>query len=164
MLILLAVLWFFLLTACAPLSKHDSVLGDIGEVAGRTLLCPITFCVSEIGFYNNWKEEQQAIAHQENVQRYWERYSKLSPEEKDREDARREREKDRQAMREAAALNALGLINQGRGLLGPGYTPPPVRNYDTTMPASNPPVRSRQGVSCISRTSPYGGTVYTDCN
>lgn len=162
-----------LLIGCAPLYPHNTLGEDIGEVALRVVGCPLTLCVTELQLHERRRQQAQAEAHaiaqEKRQQRYQKWYQTLSPEEQAREDYNNmelaERERDRQALREAAALNALGQINQGRGLLGPGYTPPPVHSYTPPTPAYNPPPRQlpRQGVNCISSVSPYGGQVTTDC-
>ena len=145
---LLLILLFTVLAACAPLSKHDSVLGDIGEVAGRTLLCPITLCLSEVGFYNNWQNEQKGAAYNG-----W--YQSLSPERQAAEDQR-------QHEREIAAMQALGMMNSGRGPLGSGYAPPPPIYRRAPMPAYNPPpTEYRKGTNCTSTLN--GNQVYTNC-
>ena len=149
---LIAILSLVILSACAPLSQHDSWLGDTGEVVGRTLLCPVTLCISEVEFYDKWKKEQEQ--HRYNA---W--YQSLSPEKQEREDQRRHE-------RALAAAQALGMMNFGKPLL---QYQPPRRVYapnSTVMPQlpTNIPAQTRQSVNCISRTSPYGGQVYTECN
>lgn len=130
------------MTACAPLSKHDSVMGDIGEVAGRALLCPLTLCISEMEFARQWKEQEQQA-------RYGQWYHSLTPEQQAREDQRAHE-------RQLGAMQALGMINQGRGILGPSYTPPPVRPYDFSVPTYQ-----RRGTNCTSNV--VGTQVYTNC-
>ena len=49
-----------ILSACAPLQPHDSALGDAGEVAGRTALCAVSLCLSEVGMWDNYKRAQRA--------------------------------------------------------------------------------------------------------
>lgn len=141
-----------ILAACAPLSQHDSWLGDTGEVVGRTLLCPVTFCMSEVGFYDKWKREQEQ--YQYNA---W--YQAQSPERQALEDQRRHE-------RAIAATQALGMMNFGRPILQ--YTPPARVMVPNQAPMPQLPTNiqapSRQGMTCISRVSPYGGQVYTDCN
>ena len=49
-----------ILSACAPLQPHDSALGDAGEVAGRTVLCAVSLCLSEVGMWGNYERAQRA--------------------------------------------------------------------------------------------------------
>lgn len=113
------------------------------------------------------KEEQEAL----DKKAYYEWYDSLSYADKmketryqleqqqmkqDREDRLREQEANRQMMREAtqaqeraAAMQALGLINHGRGIFGPSYTP---------SPPITPPNQMRHCSSNI-----VGSSVYTNC-
>lgn len=70
--------FMLMLTACAPLSKHDSVLGNAGEIIGRTLLCSVTMCLSEVHYYNVWKHPEQEAQY-----KAW--FESLTPEERARE-------------------------------------------------------------------------------
>src|SRR5690242_1917211 len=97
-----------ILSACAPLSQHDSWLGDTGEVVGRTLLCPVTLCISEYEIYSRWQQRQER-------QQYQAWYQSLSPEKQEREDQRRHE-------RALAAAQALSMMNFGKPLLQ--YQPP----------------------------------------
>lgn len=111
----LIVLLLAFVTACAPLSHHDSALGDVGEVAGRVLLCPLTLCTSELMMADQYQRKQQQEAHN---RWYW----SLSPAERARQD-----------QREAAAMQALGMALSGGGPRlnrAPTqiYTPPPTVN------------------------------------
>ena len=149
---MLTILSLVILSACAPLSHHDSWIGDTGEVVGRTLLCPVTFCMSEVGFYDNWKRQQEQA-------RYARWYDAQSPERQAIEDQR-------QHERSLAAAQALGMMNFGRPML---QYQPPRRVYapnQAPMPQlpTNIQTQTRQSVTCISRTRPYGGHVYTECN
>lgn len=127
------------------------------------------------------KEEQEAL----DKKAYYEWYDSLSYADKmketryqleqqqmkqEREDRLREQEANRQMMREAAqaqeraaAMQAIGMINFGRGIFGPSYTPPPViQHYNTPVPAYNPPpIQLRQGIRCTSTQT--GNQVLTNC-
>ena len=149
---LIAILSLVILSACAPLSQHDSWLGDTGEVVGRTLLCPVTLCISEYEIYDRWQQRQER-------QRYQAWYQSLSPEKQEREDQRRHE-------RALAAAQALGMMNMGRGPMLQ-YTPPPRISVPSQAPMPQLPTniqsQPRQGVTCLSTTSSYGGQVTTNC-
>lgn len=132
-----------LVTACAPLSKHDSILGDTGEVLGRAVLCPLTLCFSEIGFYQKYKDEQR----QEMYARW---YQSLTPEQQAREDQR-------QHERSIAAMQALGYMQAHRPLFN---LPPPA---PVQSPAYNqqPAWRPKERTQCNSQV--IGNQVYTNC-
>ena len=123
-----------LFTACAPLSRHDSVLGDVGEVAGRAILCPITICLSELHFYEEWEKEKR----QEQQRQYNAWYESLSPERQADEDQRRHE-------RQLGAMQALGMMNMGRGT-GLTYTPSPIIRPPVSDPM--PVYQPRQRLNC----------------
>lgn len=88
----------------------------------------------------------------ERQARYQSWYQSLTPEQQEREDQR-------QHERSMAAMQALGMMNMGRGVFGPSYTPsriirPPVSD---PMPLYQP----RQRMNCTSNR--IGSSVYTDC-
>lgn len=59
---LVVLLSLSLLTACAPLQPHSSAWGDAGEVAGRTVLCAVSLCMSELGLYQNAEDAKRRTA------------------------------------------------------------------------------------------------------
>lgn len=129
----------FSFISCAPLNPNNSTLQDVGEITGRVLLCPLTLCMSEVGFKMNYEDEQRRRAYQQ-----W--YQGLSGEQQDREDRR-----------EAARLFGLGLALSGGGPfrnfsapLAPAYQPVPVPTY-----------QPRQPTNCT--TSFIGNQAYTNC-
>lgn len=141
------ILMSIILAACAPLSKHDSVLGDAGEVMGRAILCPVTLCLSEMGFYDNWKRDQRQ-------QRYAQWYQSLTPEQQDREDQRQHEQR-------IAATQALGMAMIGGPILR--YTPParitpPMHSMPTYGSQQTFP---RLRLNCTSQQ--IGGYTNTDC-
>jgi len=133
-------------SACAPLHPHGSAWGNVGEVAGRVLLCPLTLCTSELILYSEHQAEERRFAYAR-----W--YNSLSPAQREQEDRR-----------EAARLQALGMALSGGG---PRFTPPTWTPY-APPPVSVPPpmyqpapVRPLPPVSCTSRA--VGQQLYTDC-
>lgn len=101
----------FILAACAPLNPTSTPLQKTGEAVGRTILCPLTLCFSEVGFYQNYQAEQKREAYEQ-----WR--VTLTPEEQDREDRRQA---------EAARSLAIGLAVQPRIISAhPVYTAPTV--------------------------------------
>lgn len=130
---LLSVIAVFLFSACAPLSHHESAWGDAGEVIGRTLLCPITLCTSELMYAADYDRRQQYERREA-----WLR--SLPPEQRAEE-----------LQREAAALNALGLSLMGGGPF-PAYRPAPY--LAPAMPSTAP-------LSCTSTQA--GAIVRTNC-
>jgi len=134
---------------------------------------------AEMQEIKQYKAEHQARAEKQAQERaeqeaadlkgYQDWYNGLSYEAKLAEDrwqseqreTRRLRAEQMQHERELAAIQALGLINQGQGLLGPGYTTPPVRQYDTTVPTYQPRYQRDQPTQCTSRM--IGGQLITDC-
>lgn len=139
--LILFLILAFLATACAPLSKHESVLGDAGEVIGRTLLCPVTFCFSEIGFYNNWKLEQEKLEYSR-----W--YNALSDDEKNFED-----------LRQAHRYQLMGMIMHGRQFQPMTLTPSaPFAPMHSINEGTLPP---RQRTNCVSNA--IGNQVHTNC-
>ncbi len=167
---LLVGLSVLLLISCAPLNPHNTIGEDIGEVGLRIVACPVTLCISEYWLHeerrNEAAKEAAALADKqarEDYQRqYWAWYDTLPEAQKDLEDLKREaiaqREKDRQAMRDVAALQALGTALSQQGPIfkpfqhQPRYQPTaPIPAY----PAMQPPM------NCI--TQPYGSNVRTSC-
>ncbi len=116
-----------------------------------------------------WKAEQD----EKDAKAYMEWYNKLSYQEKMHETRwQDEQRKAAQAREDALLLNYLAIVNGNMNAaldrLQPSlqYRPaPPVRQYDTTVPTYTPqlPAQNPLGTNCISRTSPYGGPVYTHC-
>ncbi|MDH4235625.1 MAG: hypothetical protein OEW25_02010 [Nitrospira sp.] len=161
----IAILLFPVLVGCAPLYPHNTLGEDIGEVALRVVGCPLTLCFSELGLHerrrNQARAEARAIAEQKKQEEYlvkyraW--YETLDEDQRNLEDLKAEaiaqREKDREAMRSIAAINALGQINQGRGIFGPSSIPPS-RLYDVPAPPHQP-------TNCTSTRA--GTNVYTSC-
>ena len=47
-------------SACAPLQPHESAWGDAGELAGRTALCAVSLCLSEVGQWGNYERTQRS--------------------------------------------------------------------------------------------------------
>ena len=139
----LLLLIVLLVSGCEGLILRDtdSTAQATGKVTARVLLCPLTFCFSELGVIEAKNQERRA----EEQTRYRQWFQTLTPEQQ-------ERELDRQARLDAARMQALGLMMQGRGLFqqppAPMYTPPP--------PISTP--RTRHCTSNI-----IGNQVYTDC-
>lgn len=163
------------LAACAPLaplSPHDYILGDVGEVAWRAPLCLVTVCVSELEMHANWKQEEarqiHAAAQEKKRQQYEAWYQTLSPQEKAQEDYNQmelaEREKDRQAMRDAAALQAYGQMMATNPIF-PNRPQMPIQPYraDPGPPPYNTLVRPNlhQPTNCTSNM--VGSQVYTNC-
>ena len=104
-------LWLILpliISACAPLSPHDTALGDIAEVAGRVVACPLTLCMSELGLRAEADRARRQAAHD---RWYW----SASREERARADRR-----------EQAALIGLGMALSGGGPFQarPSYSAP----------------------------------------
>jgi hypothetical protein len=169
---LLAALSAALLISCAPLNPHNTIGEDIGEVALRVVGCPLTFCISELALHDHRRKqvqaEAQALAQQEKQRQYQEWYQTLSPEEKAREDYNRmeieQRELDRLALQGAAAMQALGMMNLGRGT-GLTYTPSPIIRPPVSdpMPVYQPAphIAPRQPMDCTSRQ--VGNQVHTNC-
>jgi hypothetical protein len=56
---------FITIVGCAPLNPHATSLGKTGEAIGRTILCPLTLCLSEVGFAENYKNEQKRLAYEQ---------------------------------------------------------------------------------------------------
>lgn len=105
---ILAVILGWGIAACAPVRQHDSAWGTAGEVALRVVGCPLTLCFSEVGLAIDHERAQRNAAYEA-----W--YQGLSPEEKDRE-----------ARREAARLQALGFALSGGGPFQRTIAPSPV--------------------------------------
>jgi hypothetical protein len=129
------------LSACAPLSKHDSIVGDAGEVIGRTLLCPVTLCMSEVAF--SLQEEQRQY-------RAW--YRQLSPEQQMLEDQRAHE-------RGLAAMQAVSAMQSRRM-----SEPQPLYHQDAWQPyQARPSVQQppRQPMNCTSQL--IGNQAYTNC-
>ena len=78
---------FLIIVGCAPLNPHATPLEQTGEFVGRTVLCPLTLCMSEVGFAQNYKNEQRQAAYEQ-----WRKT--LTQVERDQED-RRQIEMDR---------------------------------------------------------------------
>lgn len=135
---IMLVIAIALMTACAPLSKHDSILGDVGEVAGRAILCPLTLCISEMEFA---RQEHERTQQQRRAA--W--YQSLTPEQQEREDQR-------QHERSLAAMQALSLMQLNRPIFGGQPAP----QYQ--MPVYQQPSAL---TSCSSRV--VGSSIYTDC-
>ncbi len=112
-----------MLTACAPLSHHDSPWGDASEVAGRAVLAPLTLGMSELILKNEYDTAQDRLAYNR-----W--YGSLSADERDRVDRR-----------EGARQQALGLA-----LIGGG----PFRQAPVLAPGVTP---SSRPLSCLSQTT-----------
>ena len=120
-----------MLTACSPLRPHDSALGDAAEIAGRTLAFPLTLGTSEIILMNDYRRQQERAAYRD-----W--YNSLPPERQARED-----------LRDAAALNALGLALSGGGPFFSGVPSHPV------------PSPYRQPITCYGNEA--GNNMYINC-
>lgn len=120
------------------LRDTDSTAEATGKVATRVLLCPLTFCFSELGVIEAKNQER----HAEEQTRYRQWFQTLTPEQQ-------ERELDRQARLEAARIQALGLMMQGQGFSRPRQAP-------SYMPPS------RETTNC--RSNIVGNYVYTHCD
>jgi hypothetical protein len=90
---------FITIVGCAPLNPHATPLEKAGEVIGRTVLCPLTLCMSEVGFAENYKNEQKRLVYEQ-----W-RWT-LSPDERIQEDRR-----------QAEAARSLAIALSGRPAL-----------------------------------------------
>ena len=164
--LLLAIIAVILIS-CAPLNKQNTLGEDVGEVILRVVGCPVTLCISELLMHEERRQdalaEKRALARQKKQEQYQKWYQTLSPEEQAREDYNRmeleQRELDRLALERSAAMQALGQINQGRGIFGTSSAPPPIRYYDTPVPTYHP--TPRQQTNCTSNM--VGNRVYTDC-
>lgn len=145
---LLAVLVTVLLTGCASLHPKNTALEDVGEVAIRTALFPITLGFSELILKHDREQEaareydKRQAQEERRAYRAW--YKTLPPEEKDREDRRSARE-DAMLLQQAiiANQNANAALDRMR------YTPPP------------PAVLPRRSIDCTSAA--YGQIVTTNC-
>lgn len=115
-------------------------------MAGRAVLCPLTLCFSEIGFYQKYKDEQR----QEMYARW---YHSLTPEQQEREDQR-------QHERSLAAMQALGYMQAHRPLFN-AQPSAPIQTPPRTMPYWQPTPLPKT-TNCIS--SVVGSQVYTNCN
>lgn len=114
------ILSLCLLPSCAPLQPHASAWGDAGEVALRVVACPLTFCMSEVGLYQNAEQEKRQAARAR-----W--YRSLTTEQQDREDRH-----------DDAALMGLGMALSGGGgpfALRPAPRPPALRCTSLNMSA-----------------------------
>jgi hypothetical protein len=126
------------------LRDTDSATEKTGKVAARVLLCPLTFCFSELGLAQNKRNEEQQLGYQR-----W--FQTLTPEQQ-------EREYDRQAYREAAAMRALGFALSSGGPMrsyAPVYQPPVMQ----PLPGYNLPQRQR--FNC--QSSQIGNQTMTNC-
>lgn len=167
---LIAILSLVMLSACAPLYPHNTLGEDVGEITLRIVGCPLTLCVSELMLHehrrNQAKQEAEEMAYQERKKAYRAWYKTLSPQEKDREDRRSAHEDAMLLQRAAIANQALQNMRMGGPMLQ--YTPPPRISVPSQAPMPQLPTniqsQTRQSTTCISRTSPYGGQVYTECN
>ena len=56
---------FLIIVGCAPLNPHATPLEQTGEFVGRTVLCPLTLCMSEVGFAQNYKNEQMQTSYEQ---------------------------------------------------------------------------------------------------
>lgn len=56
---------FIAIVGCAPLNPHATPLEKTGEFIGRTVLCPLTLCMSEVGFAQNYKNEQKQMVYEQ---------------------------------------------------------------------------------------------------
>lgn len=94
---LLCLFLFLYLSACAPLSQHESRWEQVGEIAGRTIAAPLTLGASEWLFAIEAKSVRTRRADVA-----W--YRSLPAEERDRVDRR-----------EAGRFQALGFALSGGG-------------------------------------------------
>lgn len=154
-----------LLAACAPLYPHNTIGEDVGEVIVRVVGCPITFCLSELMLHERRrmqaKEEEQAKQATAIQAAYWEKYSKLSPEEKAREDERRYRamqfEEQRKQRESDQAMQALMMM---RGMQVQPFQAPhhaPVQPFNVQPYMAQP----RPSVTCS--TQYMGNQALTNC-
>lgn len=105
------------------------------------MLYAILLTVFMVGCADHEAAERQA--------RYNAWYQSLTP-------AQQEREDQRQHERSIAAMQALGMMNMGRGIF-PAYTPPPpVRSYP------EPTFQQRQRLNCT--TNYIGQQAMTHCD
>lgn len=133
---------FAVMTACAPLSHHDSVLGDVGEVALRTVACPLTLCMSEVALYESHKSE-------ERNRMYYRWYNSLTPEQQAIED-QREHE------RSMVVLSALSM-NQSLFAQSPSQT----SSFTVPQTTLDRMGQRKQTITC--ETRPFLNGTWTDC-
>lgn len=135
-----------IVAGCGTLNPNNTPLEDVGEVALRTVLFPLTLGGYEMGLYMNRRQKAEQLA-------YWRWYDRLSPEQQDREDRR-------QGMR----MNAAAMMYMGR--LPMATMPPAHVNSDlnpiisTPLPAYQPSHVPRP-LNCTSMA--YGNAVNTNC-
>jgi len=111
---------FITIVGCAPLNQHATPLEKVGEVIGRTVLCPLTLCMSEVGFAQNYKDEQNQMTYER-----WRQ--SLTAEERVQED-RRIAERDR----------SLAIMLSGRPLFRHVSPPTPQQPRGAISCATNP--------------------------
>ncbi|MDC8450527.1 MAG: hypothetical protein LV473_19545, partial [Nitrospira sp.] len=108
---IMALMSVLLLSACIGLNPKNSTMGDIGEVAWRTAIFPVTLGLSEAILKHSREEdarqEYEARAARKERRAYRDWYQKLSPEDKDREDQRSARQDAMLLQRAAIANQAL---------------------------------------------------------
>lgn len=144
--IMMTFLAFVLLTGCAPLNPNNTPMQDVGEVALRTVLFPLSFGLSEMHLGMKHLQEKER-------QQYQQWYGNLSPDQQDREDRRN-----------AARMNAAAMMMMGsqRVMTVPQYQPNPNLNPIVTTPV--PTYQPRQMPRSLNCTSAVNGNyVNTNC-
>jgi hypothetical protein len=139
-----------LIAGCAALNQNNSPLEDVGEVALRVLICPLTLCTSELIF--KAEEHRKAEESQRAIQQYQYRQwiSTLTPEQQALE-----------YQLEAARIQAAGQALIGLGLSGGITTSPSLQPVPRAI-APTPFVGQQSGIrSCVPQQ--LGASVYPDC-
>lgn len=158
--LLCSVLAGLLLSGCSGLIvRVDDSMGLVaGKVATRALLlCPLTFCLSEIGIAEMKDDERRA--EERRSYRHW--VESLPPE-------RQALEEQREHEQNLARTQALGLALMGGGPFQPFqyrstpvYTPPAFTPPYYTAPAYAAPPTIQRPQHCTSNV--VGSSVYTNC-
>jgi hypothetical protein len=101
------------LMGCSDLIVREADTGGVitGKVATRALLCPLTFCFSELGIADQKEREARQMQNAE----YWRWVRSLPPEEQARE----------------YRLEEARILATGQALLGLGIGGGPFRNFMT---------------------------------
>jgi hypothetical protein len=158
---LLALVFAVLLVGCVGLHPKNNAAEDVGEVALRTALFPVTLGLSEAVIKHEREQEAakeyEAKQAREERRAYRDWYRSLPPEEKDREDRRSARE-DQMLLQQAIIANQ--NMNAAMNRVAPMFTmPPPAPMYQPSHPAMEPTYRPR--TNC--RSMANGPEIYTNC-
>ena len=142
------------ISGCTALQiqEEDSAAVTTGKVVARVLLVVPSFGISELHLAFEREDAARRARWAEEDRRYRAWFERLTPEQQ-------ERERDREVLREAAALQAWGLSRQRPPFSMPpvqGYTPPPIQ-YAPAYQAPPP----RPPVNCT--TQVIGDIAHTNC-